>query len=173
MRYNVSVVGHTGDHVWIAKRSDKVEHPNKLDHMVSGCCTTEYNILEAVADEAHDEAGLNSELIEKVRPLGRYQIISLDKNGDIFHEFVNLFEIKLPEDYTPKTNQPDEITGFNLISFDQVNDELLNHDNLLYFSKIVFIYFLIKIGYISENNKEYRELIGVFNYNRATDIAAY
>lgn len=172
-RHNISVVGYTDDHVWIAQRSDKVEHPNKLDHMVSGCCTVEHDILGTVADESYDEAGFTQELIQQIKPLSTYHVINNDRNGDVFHELVNLFEISLPNDYQPQTNQLDEIVGFELFSIDELKDEILNKDNLLGFSKIILIYFLIKHKYITEKHKEYDDLIKVFNYDPALEIAAY
>ncbi len=57
--------------------------------------------------------------------------------------------------------------------YDTLNEEILNKENICLLSKISLIYFLIKIGYISENHKEYHDLIAAFDYDPAAAIDAY
>lgn len=173
MLHNISIIGHTSDHVWLAQRSNKVTNPNKLDHLVSGSCTTQMDIGQTIIDEARDEAGLTDDLIKKIKPLSSYNLIHNKADKNVFSERANLFTVEIPKNFQPKTKYKDEVAGFKLISFDELNDEILNQNNLLDFSKIVFIQFLIKIGYITEKHKEYNDLTAVFNYNPSTDIAAY
>lgn len=173
LHHNISVVGYIDGHVWVAKRGAKATSPHMLDHMISGSCTTEHNIEQTIADEARDEAGLPHKLLKNIIPLTTYHLIKRDKRGDVFDEKVNLFHLKTPKDFIPQSQFNDEIEGFNLISFDDLHHEILEKENLLPFSKIVFIQFLIKHRYISEKNEEYSDLIKSFSYDPAAEIAAY
>ncbi len=174
LRHNVSAIAYNSKGVWLARRSSQVEtYANMLDHTISGSCTIEHDVTGTLIDEARDEAGLTNKIIKLAVSLGAFQIAYTQKSKNIFHEIFHIFKINLPEDFTPKTKFKDEISEFILVSFDELNNEVLHKNNIAPLSKIILIYFLIKQNYISKNHQEYHELIKAFDYDPATKFNAY
>lgn len=100
--------------LWIARRSlSKATDPGRLDNLVGGGVPDGQTPLETLVREGWEEAGLAPPQLAAARP-GRVVTILRDIPEGLQHERLHVFDLELPEPWTP-SNQDGEVESFRLL----------------------------------------------------------
>jgi 8-oxo-dGTP pyrophosphatase MutT (NUDIX family) len=143
-----------GDYkIWLARRSKtKQTFPGMLDNLTAGGLTAELGLLECAIKELDEEASINGELLNNLKPVGAISYAYETVNEGIHREGEFCFDIELPLDFVPR-NKDGEAESFHLMSVDQVKGAVIR-DDFKPNSALVTIHFLIRHGFISPDKDE-------------------
>ncbi|KAI3540308.1 NUDIX domain-containing protein [Colletotrichum abscissum] len=150
-----------GMKIWVPRRSAHLfTFPNLLDTTVAGGVKAEDSPFDCIIAEATEEASLPADFVkENARAVGAVTYCSLNKQrGKFFPTVLYVYDLELPESIEPQPGD-DEVSGFKLMSIDQVKDAMLGEQfkpNCV----LVMLDFFIRHNIItSENNDEYLEIV--------------
>ncbi|KAI1813239.1 NUDIX hydrolase domain-like protein [Poronia punctata] len=172
MRYGVHMTGYVRDptaphgmRIWVPRRAaDKSTYPGMLDNTVAGGLMMGEDPFECMVREADEEASLPEELMrQRVQFTGMVTYIYITderaggESGQIYPETQWVYDIELPADVQlmPKDG---EVAEFNLLTVDQVRDELAK-GNFKPNCGLVLVDFFARHGIITaENESDFQEI---------------
>lgn len=123
----VHLNGIAGERMWLARRSaTKPIDPGMLDNLVGGGISVGFTIEATLVKEAWEEAGIPAELARKAQPGGTLEVLREVPEG-VQAETISIYDLELPEDWHPR-NQDGEVSEFKLVTFAQVEREVLTYE---------------------------------------------
>ena len=123
----VHVNGIAGERMWLARRSPtKPIDPGMLDNLVGGGVTAGLSPAQVLLKEAWEEAGIPAELARKATAGGTMSVLREVPEG-VQSETISVYDLELPADFRPQ-NQDGEVSEFKLVTFAEVERELLAYE---------------------------------------------
>ncbi|MCL2566635.1 MAG: NUDIX domain-containing protein [Alphaproteobacteria bacterium] len=129
-------------YLWISRRSKtKLHDPNKLDNLAAGAVSLGFSLRQTLIKEANEEAGIPQSIAEK-SSLVKTIAYKVNKYGGVRNDIVHIFEMQLPENFTPIAidGEVEEFFLFDAASIEQMLIE--NFDSFKYNSALTIMYFL-------------------------------
>ena len=160
--YGVQVNGYVrtadGLSLWVARRSaDKETDPGKLDSLIGGGQPVGIGVMENLAKEAREEAGVAPELIATARPVGIVACCRETPAGlepDI--EFT--FDLELPPDFRPR-NTDGEVAEFMLWPVERVMETVRATTDFKFNINLTLIDFFIRHGLVGPDDPGYLAIV--------------
>lgn len=151
---NGFVVDDSGEYkLWLSRRSkNKQTFPGMLDNLAAGGLTAGLKLLECAIKELDEEAGINGELLNTLKPTGAISYAYETLEEGIYRESEFYFDIKLPLSFVPQ-NKDGEAESFYLMTIDEVKNAVIKND-FKPNSALITINFLIRHGLISPDEDE-------------------
>jgi 8-oxo-dGTP pyrophosphatase MutT (NUDIX family) len=141
--------GTTG--MWVARRSAaKPIDPGLLDNLVGGGVAAGLSVLETVAKEAREEAGIPPSLARLARPSGTVAIVREQPDG-LQRETLHVYDLELPPAFTPR-NDDGEVVDFRLASVDEVAEWIGDRDGprvVTADASLVVVDWLLRHGHVT------------------------
>lgn len=143
----------TIEHIWIAKRSKlkKIE-PHKLDNLAAGGLSYGENPLETAKREAMEEANIPQILTENLQFSAPFNYLT-EFNKTIRNECIFVFDLPLPESFTPAINDG-EVENFYCLSPNEIEQALLDGEKFKPNSGLVTLHFLLRHALTSFSTQE-------------------
>lgn len=143
----------TIEHIWIAKRSKlkKIE-PHKLDNLAAGGLSYGEQPLETAKREAMEEANIPQILTENLQFSAPFNYIT-EFNKTIRNECIYVFDLPLPETFTPSINDG-EVENFYKLSPKEILTALLDGEKFKPNSGLVTLHFLLRNALTSFSDTE-------------------
>lgn len=151
--------------LWVARRSTTIDTcPNMLDNTAAGAVPAELTPLEAMIEEARDEASLPPDLVRRdIRAAGMLSYVTLtsanegDMHGLVVPDMIYVYDMELSEDTVPKPRD-DEVQAFFLMEIEEVKERLLRQE-FKGNCALVLIDFFIRHGIVTaETDRDYAEM---------------
>lgn len=146
-----------GIHLWIGERAgDRLIDPGKLDNMIGGGQPIGLTIEQNLCKEAEEEAGLPPAIAltaQKIRPL-TYMV---ERHHGLRNDILFVFDLELPLEVLPQ-NTDGEVAAFHLMPLPKVATLVKDTDRFKFNCSLVIIDFLIRKGFITQENPEYNGL---------------
>ena len=163
---SVFLNGYKSDGYWVAKRSQFVDDAKgQLDILVAGAIDYRDSVLDSLAEEADKEAGLTERDLNKAKKIGVLKHHYLNARGFLLSENFHVFDLEMGDDILPVTKLPREVEDFQLLPL--TRDTKLIEDNDFKFElTIVLVDFLIRHGYINENDPGFNEIKQLIDEDR-------
>lgn len=142
--------GFCGADYWIATRG-KILHdaPGMMDILTAGAVDYRHPLHDVLLEEAHTEAGLNSGQMQDAKTIGPLYLQYLSPEGFLRREQFTIYDLELPKGFTPVTNLPLEVEGFELVSMARAL-EMLEAGNIFKEAvNLVVAHFLLRHGYMN------------------------
>lgn len=155
---NVFVRTETGLDMWLGRRSrTKPVAPGQLDNLVAGGQPHGLSLIENVAKEADEEAGVPAALIPGVRPVGAvsYRMASEGGSRD---DVLFLFDLEVDEAFKPVSHD-DEHEAFLRLPIERVIELLQSPVEFKFNVTLVLVDFLVRHGYIAADTPGYLDLV--------------
>ncbi len=147
----------SGLHLWVGKRScDRAVDPGKYDHMIAGGQPHGLTVLENLAKEAHEEAGVPAHIIEHARAVGSITYARAQHHG-LRRDTLFLFDLECPDTFIPH-NQDGEVEQFHLMPARDVLHMINTGDDFKFNVNLVLIDFFIRHAIITSDEPGYAEL---------------
>jgi 8-oxo-dGTP pyrophosphatase MutT (NUDIX family) len=163
-------------YIWVAKRSQDVTFPGKLDQLVAGALAPgdAKQPLNTMKREAMEEAGLmvdtntrkvtaDGKAVGEIQSLGKYSFYH-QKDESAGTEAGHLepgirfnYKLEVPADFTPTVCEPQSIEGFYCMSLDEIRLSLIRGEWKAN-SALAMIHFLVEDGHISPNETGFKDL---------------
>lgn len=145
--------------IWISRRSPtKQTYPGMLDNTVAGGFSTGEEPFECMIREADEEASLSESLMrDKCRHTGIVTYIHITderaggESGQIYPEMQWIYDIELPSSVVP-TPKDGEVAGFELMTVEQVQDEL-SKGSFKPNCALVLLEFFVRHGILTKENE--------------------
>lgn len=149
--------------MWMARRSKtKSKYPGMLDHMAAGGQPAGYGVLENVAKECFEEAGIPEELtLAGIKPAGAISYETFEAPKDCVSRAVLFcFDLWLPEDFKPRPVDG-EVEEFFLWDIEQIKESMDREfdDPIKPNCYPVIIDFLLRFGHISPDTPGYLDIL--------------
>lgn len=149
---------HDGIKMWIGQRSlSKPTGPGKLDQLVAGGQPVGIGLKANMMKECWEEAGIPSELSQKVLPVGAISYC-LETHQGLRPDIIFNFDLELPTDFIP-VNTDGEVENFHLWPIEKVMETVRDTEDFKFNCALVIIDFLIRHGFISPEHPDYMEII--------------
>jgi 8-oxo-dGTP pyrophosphatase MutT (NUDIX family) len=151
--------------IWVARRSSTIDaFPGMLDNTAAGSVPADLTPLEAMIEEAREEASLSPQLIRRnIRASGALSYVTLteashgEEQGLIIPDVIYVYDLELEEDALPKPHD-NEVQQFYLMDTDEIKTRLTNGE-FKPNCAIVMIDFFVRNGIITaENERDYVEI---------------
>lgn len=133
-------------YIWVAKRSQNVTYPGKLDQLVAGALGPDdrHNPHMALAREAREEAGLKINLLTAGVRTAEGKLLAFaypgprisfydekteiagTEHGQLEPGIRYTYSLQVDQSFTPEPHEPNSIAGFYLMSVNDVKTSLLN-----------------------------------------------
>lgn len=141
------------EYIWIAKRSKlkKIE-PHKLDNLAAGGLSYGENPLESAQREAMEEANIPQILTQNLHFSAPFNYLA-EFNKTIRNECIYVFDLALPETFTPTINDG-EVENFFKLSPKEIITALLDGEKFKPNSGLVTLHFLLRNALTSFSNNE-------------------
>lgn len=147
-----------GLHVWIGWRAkDKPVAPGQLDNIVAGGTPAGHTPETCLLKEAEEEASIPEELARMARAAGHISYMMAQPDGSVRRDVMHLFDLELPEDFTPKPND-DEVERFELWPARRVLEFVRDTDEVKFNVNLVIIDLALREGLIDPEGAEGRML---------------
>lgn len=154
----VMVHGYHDNRYWAAKRGKIVEGaPGMMDIMVAGAVRHDQTLEEAVLDEGYAEAGISRDWLPDIRHKQDLELYYLNDGGFFINETFHIYEFDTKGEFTPRTNLPLEVEGFQEYS---MHDLLIavQHGGIFKGQiNMVLTDFLIRHGYLTKDHPDFEE----------------
>lgn len=158
--YGVHVNGYVSDgdlRMWVGRRSPtKRTSPNKLDQLVAGGQPAELSLTENLVKEAAEEAAMPEAIARRARPVSVITYCTARDDG-LRNDVLFVYDLELPADFVPR-NTDGELSGFELLSIDEVAEIVRTTDAFKFNCALVVIDFLIRHGRLGPDDADYVEL---------------
>ncbi|MFI5016661.1 MAG: DUF4743 domain-containing protein [Dongiales bacterium] len=160
--YGVHVNGFVGSgddlQLWVGKRAaNKQTAPGKLDHLVAGGQPMGLSLMANVIKESAEEAGMDSALAGRARPVGFVSYIT-ERSEGLRNDICFAYDIALPESFVPH-NTDGEIESFSLWPIAEVRKRMAETEDFKFNVALVNIDFLIRHGHLSPDEPGYVDLV--------------
>lgn len=136
--------------MWIARRSpSKAIDPGMLDNLVGGGVASGASVVDTLAKEAWEEAGIDAATAARAQPAGVVTIRRLQPDG-LQLETIHVHDLWLPREFVP-ANQDGEAVEHRLVPLDRVVALLANdsgQDAMTADASLVALDALIRLGAI-------------------------
>lgn len=155
---NAFVQTDTGVKMWIGRRAyDKPHEPGKLDHLVAGGLPYDIELMDNLAKECYEEAGMSRELALKAKSVG---IISYKFEYELGgkEDIIYCYDLELDANFKP-TCTDGEVEEFYLMPIEEVANIVKSSNEFKTNCNLVIIDFLIRHGYITPKDKDYIDII--------------
>jgi len=155
---NAFVQTDTGVKMWIGRRAyDKPHEPGKLDHLVAGGLPYDIELMDNLAKECYEEAGMPRELALKAKSVG---IISYKFEYELGgkEDIIYCYDLELDANFKP-TCTDGEVEEFYLMPIEEVANIVKSSNEFKTNCNLVIIDFLIRHGYITPKDKDYIDII--------------
>ncbi|MDX8406605.1 MAG: DUF4743 domain-containing protein [Mariprofundus sp.] len=149
----------TGDGLmmWIGQRaSDRGVFPGRLDQMVAGGLPHAISLSDNLAKECMEEADVPPEMAAMAKAVGEVSYCCEVERG-IRRDTLFCYDLLLPESFTPRCNDG-EVAGFELMPIAQVAEIVRDSEAFKPNCNLVVIDFLLRHGFIRQEDAEYHEL---------------
>jgi len=155
---NAYVQTDEGLKMWIGRRAyDKPYEAGKLDHLVAGGLPDDIDLMENLAKECYEEAGMSRELSLQAKSVGlvsyRFEY-ELGGKEDILY----CYDLELDSSFTPHCNDG-EMEGFYLMPIKEVAEIVKNSTEFKTNCNLVIIDFLIRHSYITPEDSNYIDIV--------------
>ena len=162
--YGVHLNGYVGDGpdlaLWVPRRSDTVRVcPGRLDSTVAGGQPAGLGIVENLAKECDEEAGIDAALARRAAPAGTVTY-GLDRPEGLRRGILFVFDLAMPEGFVPR-NRDGEVGGFALWPARKAMRRIAETADFKFDSALVAIDFFVRRGLIPPHHPDYgRDLRG-------------
>jgi len=168
---NGFVRGPDGIAMWIGRRAgDKPTFPGLLDNMVAGGQPLGLTARETLVKEAEEEAGIPPTLAARAAAVGEIAYCA-EIDGGLRPDTMYCFDIELPEDFMP-VNRDGEIETFYLWPIERVATTVRDTRAFKFNCNLVIIDFLIRHGFMAQNDPEYPAIAAGLRQYAAANVAA-
>lgn len=150
-----------GIHLWVATRakSRKID-PGKRDNMIGGGLPMGYSIIDNLAKEAAEEAGLDSRMMAYASAHGHLHY-KRDMMHGVRHDGLFLFDLEMDDEMLPH-NTDGEVERFDLLPAQEVLDIITKTDDFKFNCNLVMIDFFLRHGILGPEHPEYEALTAAF-----------
>ncbi|XP_076448357.1 uncharacterized protein LOC143285055 [Babylonia areolata] len=137
--------------MWLGKRNpEKTTYPGMYDNLCAGGLPAGMGVKECAWKECQEEASIDEELLEEMKPVGTISYVAEDERG-VMPECEFIFDLELPQDFEP-VNSDGEVESFELVSINRVK-ELITQDNFKPNCAFIILDFLIRHGFINADEE--------------------
>ena len=151
---NGYVETETGLSLWIPRRSPAMlVCPGKLDSMAAGGHPAGAGVLETLAREADEEAGVPLALAKRAAPAGSVSY-ALDGPHGLKRSTLFVFDLAVPPDFTP-VNRDGEVSDFALMPVEEVMRRIAETRDFKFDSALVAIDFFVRRGLVPPDRPDY------------------
>jgi isopentenyldiphosphate isomerase len=144
--------------MWIGRRaSDRRIAPGKLDNLVAGGLPHGIGLMENLAKECDEEAGMSAALAREAVPAGSISYLAEAEQG-LKPDVMYCYDLELPDGFVPVCNDG-EVESFELMPIEEVAAIVRDSDDFKPNCSLVIIDFLIRHGLLGPGDPEYAELL--------------
>ena len=152
-----------GIYMWVARRDPtKKTYPGLLDNMVAGGQPIGLSLLENLAKESEEEAGIPPGLAHQATPVSliSYTHLMPDRpKGGVKPDQMFCYDLEVPEEFEP-IPVDGEVESFQLMPIRDVAKIVRDTFDFKFNCNLVIIDFLIRHGIISpDNESDYAALV--------------
>jgi len=152
-----------GIYMWVARRDrTKKTYPGLLDNMVAGGQPIGLGLLENLAKESKEEAGIPPDLAYQATPVSLISYTHRMPNrpeGGVKPDQMFCYDLEVPEDFEP-IPVDGEVESFQLMPIRDVAKIVRDSFDFKFNCNLVIIDFLIRHGIISpDNDSDYAALV--------------
>ncbi|MEQ8345581.1 MAG: DUF4743 domain-containing protein [Sneathiellaceae bacterium] len=159
----VHVNGHVRDRsggirLWLARRSHRIaHHPGLLDQIAAGFLASGMDPRRAAAEEAAEEAGIDTQLAAGLRLVGSISYC-LQFDWNLVPGAVYIFDLELPPGFVPE-NRDGEVAGFELLTPAEVLERLQHPGVFKFDCALVALDFLVRHGLLDDGHPDYLRIL--------------
>ena len=147
-----------GLHVWIAERAaGRHSYPGMLDNMVAGGQPAGLSLMENVAKEAAEEAGIPEALAERARSAGAVTYC-LETDAGLRPDILYVYDLELPAGFQPR-NADGEVAHFELWPVKLLAETVRDTTRFKFNCNLVIIDFLIRRGILGPEEPGYTAIL--------------
>ena len=147
-----------GLYMWIGRRaSDRRIAPGKLDNLVAGGLPHGIGLMDNLAKECEEEAGITAELARQAVQAGSISYLAESGHG-LKPDVMYCYDLELPEGFEPVCNDG-EVESFDLMPIEEVAAIVRDSDDFKANCSLVIIDFLIRHGLLGPTDPEYTALL--------------
>lgn len=151
---NGYVETETGLSLWIPRRSPSVRVcPGKLDNMAAGGHPAGAGVMETLAREADEEAGVPLALAERAAPAGSVSY-ALDGPHGLKRSTLFVFDLAVPPGFTP-VNRDGEVADFALMPAGEAMRRIAGTRDFKFDSALVAIDFFVRRGLVPPDRPDH------------------
>lgn len=151
---NGYVETEAGLSLWIPRRSPAMlVCPGKLDSMAAGGHPAGAGVLETLAREADEEAGVPLALAKKAAPAGSVSY-ALDGPHGLKRSTLFVFDLAVPPGFAP-VNRDGEVADFALLPVEEVMRRVAQTRDFKFDSALVAIDFFVRRGLVPRDGPDY------------------
>lgn len=148
--------------LWIGRRADDRRHyPGRLDNLAAGGLPHGITLVENLAKECWEEAGIPAPLARQAVPVGAVSY-HMDTEMGFKHDVLYCYDLELPEDFVPDC-MDGEVQSFYLWPVEEVMERVQNGSEFKLNCNLVIIDFLIRHGYIGPDDETYLTLLAALH----------
>ena len=165
---NGFVRSDAGIEMWIAERAaGKATYPGMLDNMVAGGQPHEIGLMDNVAKECAEEAGVPEELARTALPVGAVSYVYEDDSG-LKPDTMFCFDLELPRDFEPRAVDG-EVARFLRLPIAEVASIVRDTSRFKFNCNLVVIDFLVRHGLLDIEHRDHpRILAGLRQHHGST-----
>ena len=147
-----------GLHVWIAQRAaGRHSYPGMLDNMVAGGQPAGLSLMENVAKEAAEEAGIPAALAGRARPAGAVTYC-LETEAGLRPDILYVYDLELPAGFQPR-NTDGEVAHFELWPAARLAETVRDTERFKFNCNLVIIDFFIRRGILGPEEPDYPTIL--------------
>jgi hypothetical protein len=144
--------------MWIGRRSaDRRVFPLYLDNLVAGGLPWGVSLAENLRKECLEEADIPGALADRALPVSAV-IYCRDSERGLKPDVMYCYDLELPSDFEPRCTDG-EVECFYLWPAEQVMETVRETDEFKLNCNLVIIDFLVRHGYISQDDPDYLQII--------------
>lgn len=144
--------------MWIGRRAlDRRHFPGKLDNMAAGGLPFGISLVDNLAKECDEEAGIPESLAMQARPVGAITYCRETEKG-LKPDILYSYDLYLPAEFVPHCKDA-EMSDFYLWPLEEVISRVRDSDEFKPNCSLVVIDFLIRHGHIHPHEKGYLKLL--------------
>jgi len=144
--------------MWVGRRArDRLIYPGRLDNLVAGGLPHGIGLMDNLAKECFEEAGMPGALARQARPVSTVTYNGSSARG-LKPDVLYCYDLELPADFIPG-NTDGEVESFQLLPLDEVARLVRDTDEFKLNCNLVIIDFLVRHGWITPEQPGYLELV--------------
>jgi len=148
----------SGIELWVGRRArDRAVAPGQLDNLIAGGQPIGLTLAENLVKEAHEEAGIDADLIARAVPVGAVTYLAENEHG-LKPDTLFLYDLELDPDFEPR-NTDGEVEVFERWPLDRVAESVRETTDWKFNVNLVVIDFLIRHGWLTPDDPDYLEIL--------------